>query len=301
MVSNYAPSITFQQELWKSSTLDAGDHQLLVTNTGNTLIGVDSLVTPNDASNDIRPAGLGPGASSVSSGAILVDDSDPSLNYGGSSWQSTTGGFMQNSSRSTANPGDSCTFTFEGTQVWYFANDYSQNAVVDITLDGNKVYTGASDTSKFVQKLLWSSSQLNAGQHTVKVTHVGNPGDIASVEFFMYLPSASGSKSVPLGAIIGASVGGAVLLTLLGGILVICASRRKRNREIKASQASEPVYEPYPGKEGTVTPGPDHSTLNFRSSILESSGYQSPPPTGAMSARTHLTASGYAGYPEAQA
>ncbi|QRV96251.1 transmembrane protein [Ceratobasidium sp. AG-Ba] len=295
MVANYAPSIIFQQELWKSSTLDAGDHQLLVTNTGNTLIGVDSLVTPNDASNDIRPAGLGPGASSVSSGAILVDDSDLSLNYGGSSWQSTTGGFMQNSSRSTANPGDSCTFTFEGTQVWYFANDYSQNAVVDITLDGNKVYAGASDTSKFVQKLLWSSSQLSAGRHTVKVTHAGNPANVARFDGF----SASGS--VPLGAIIGASVGGAVLLALLGGILVICASRRKRNREIKARQASEPVYEPYPGKEGTVTPGPDHSTLNYRSSIVESSGYQSPPPTGAMSASTHLTASGYAGYPEAQA
>ncbi|QRV96252.1 transmembrane protein [Ceratobasidium sp. AG-Ba] len=313
-VSNYAPSIIFQQELWKSPNLDDGDHQLVVTNTGSDLIGVDSLVIiPSSGSKDIRPIGLGPGALSIPSDAILVDDTDSSVQYSGLGWQQITGSFMGGSARATGNPGDSCTFVFTGPQFWYFVNDFDQNAAVNIEVDGEKLYTGASDTRKFVQKMLWMSPPLNDGQHTVKITHAGSSGASASLEFFMYLPSGSNNvnnssnsggspkpKSFSAAAIAGGIVGGAACLALLAGAL-FWYLRRKKTEPMQDKGALYPVYQAVPLEEATHTPSWSHSTpFDYGNNMIDSPpAYQPSFSRGGVSERTNHVVPGYTGSPEA--
>ncbi|KAG9074007.1 hypothetical protein FS749_014480, partial [Ceratobasidium sp. UAMH 11750] len=239
-VNNYAPSLTLKQNLWTSSSLDSGDHQIIVINTGGTLIGLDNLVvTPNDGAGGIAPANLGPGATNVPAGALILDNTDNSMNYNGSGWQLAKGAHFQGSIHSTTNPGDSCTFTFTGTRLFYFIGDLDNNASVNITIDGGppaKVDNTPNGKTTFVQKLVWSSPSLDGQQHTATITHAGNAGDPAGIDFFMYQtsnnsagsgpggPGGSGSpgggssgsggsggstnsKSAPTGAIVGAAVG----------------------------------------------------------------------------------------------
>ncbi|KAG8739596.1 hypothetical protein FRC10_005397 [Ceratobasidium sp. 414] len=210
MVNNYAPSLTLKRNLWTSPSLDSGDHQIVVINTGGTLIGLDNLVvTPNNGASDIAPANLGPGAKNVPAGAVLVDDADSSIKYNGSGWQSQvrcfpsyrwqdwhsfpfkTGTYFRGSMHNTSNPGDSCTFTFTGTQLFYFIGDLNNSASIGISIDGEpavKVDNARDGNTTFVQKLVWSSPTLNDGRHTATITHAGNPGDLVGVDFFMYQP-----------------------------------------------------------------------------------------------------------------
>ncbi|KAG8694420.1 hypothetical protein FRC08_008496 [Ceratobasidium sp. 394] len=336
MANNYAPRLQLQRNLWTSPSLDSGDHQIIVINTGGTLVGLDNLaVTPNDGNNDITPTDLGPGASNIPAGATLVDDTDSSVSYNGPGWQSSPGAFFQGSTHYTSNPGDSCTFTFTGTQLFYFTSVFNQSASLEISIDGGssvKVDTATSGITSFVEKLVWSSPTLNAGQHTVMVTHAGNAGDLASIDFFMYgsgyvkrldcrrHPSwcsyinssggpgssnssggSSGSKSVPTVAIIGAAIGGGVLLIFIL-LVVLILRRRRRTPRPKPNQSevrySTPaIFEPFPGKEGTLSPAPQ-STLNYGSGGLDSPGLQTT--AGGVSVRTNFTAPGYHGFPEVQ-
>ncbi|KAG8739595.1 hypothetical protein FRC10_005396 [Ceratobasidium sp. 414] len=303
MVNNYAPSLQLKRNLWTSPSLDSGDHQIIVINTGGTLIGLDNLaVIPNNGNNDITPADLGPGASNVPSGATLVDDADGSA-----------GAVFRGSMHYTSNPGDSCVFTFTGTQLFYFASVFNQSASLGISIDGGssvKVDTALSGTTSYVEKLIWSSPTLSAGQHTVTVTHAGNAGELASVDFFMYQSGGSGgssgsggsggsggsssSKSVPIAAIIGAGVGGGVLLALI--LLAILILRRRRTSQPRPDRpeirySTPAIFEPYPGKEGTISTAPQ-STLNYGSGGLGSPGLQ-------ISA-ADFTPPGYHGFPEVQ-
>ncbi|KAG9103964.1 hypothetical protein FRC06_006574 [Ceratobasidium sp. 370] len=317
MVNNYAPALQLKRNLWTSPSLDSGDHQIIVINTGGTLIGLDNLaVIPNDGNNDITPVNLGPGASSVPSGATLVDDTDGSISYNGPGWQSSSGAVFRGSMHYTSNPGDSCTFTFTGTQLFYFTSTFNRSASLEISIDGGpgvKVDTALSGTTAFVEKLVWSSPTLSAGQHVVTATHAGNAGDLAGIDFFMYQQGSGGSggsggsnssnssKSVPTAAIIGAGAGGGVvLLTLI--LLAVVLLRRRRARQAKPDRpeirySTPAIFEPFPGKEGTISPAPQ-STLNYGSGGLDSPGLQTT--AGGMSVRTDFTAPGYRGFPEVQ-
>ncbi|KAG9103965.1 hypothetical protein FRC06_006575 [Ceratobasidium sp. 370] len=323
-VNNYAPSLTLKRNLWTSPSLDSGDHQIIVINTGGTLIGLDNLVvTPNDGGGSIAPANLGPGATNVPAGTVVVDNADNSLKYNGSGWQSVTGTHFQGSMHSTNNPGDSCTFTFTGTQLFYFVGDLDNSASIGISVDGGstaKVDNTPNGNTRFAQKLVWSSPTLSDGQHTATITHVGNPGDLAGVDFFMYQPSSLGgsdpggpggsgggsggnsdSKSVPTGAIIGAAVGGVVLLALI--ILAVLLVRRRgfpRSKLDRPDIRYYPSYDAYhsayhSGKESTMSSGPG-STQHYGSGGLDSPRLR--PTEGGMSVYTNFAVPGYTGHPE---
>ncbi|KAG8729902.1 hypothetical protein FRC12_020630, partial [Ceratobasidium sp. 428] len=243
-------------------------------------------VTSHDTSNSITPANLGPGASNVPAGSNIADDTDSSITYNGPGWQSEAGASFQGSARYTNNSGDSCSFNFVGTQVFYFAGGFNPSASIDISIDGGssaKLSDPSSGNPKLTQRLVWSSPILKDGQHTITVTHSGNSGDFVGVDFFMYHSGLggsggyNGSKSVPTAAIVGAGVGGGVLLTLI--ILVALIIRRRRQTSKSKPNRPDvrytatPVYEPYSGKESTLSPRPQ-STLSYGNSGLDSPGIQ---------------------------
>ncbi|KAG9078333.1 hypothetical protein FRC06_008418 [Ceratobasidium sp. 370] len=222
-VSVGAPSSGFsaQQVLWTSPALDSGDHQVVISNIGARLnpkkpvVGLDFFeyvgvggerrvidlvgrIVPNDASGDVSPLALGPGASSVPDNAILVDNTDASIVYGGNGWQSKPSTpdstiYLGGSAHSTRFPADSCIFRFTGTAVWYFT-DYSMgNAMVVISVDGGPVETvnttAPSGALSRSQRMSWSKTGLSDGPHTVMITHADWSGTWATVDFFKYLPS----------------------------------------------------------------------------------------------------------------
>ncbi|KAG8744308.1 hypothetical protein FRC10_010380 [Ceratobasidium sp. 414] len=206
-VSVGASLFSAQQALWTSPALDSGDHQVVISNLGARLnpkkpiVGLDFFeIVPNDASGDVAPLELGPGASSVPENAILVDNTDPTIAYGGNGWQpkpSTPDStiYLGGSAYSTRFPAESCTFRFSGTAVWYFT-DYSMgNAVVVISVDGGPVEavntTAPSQALSRSQRMSWSKTGLSDGPHTVMITHADWAGTWATVDFFKYLPGSN--------------------------------------------------------------------------------------------------------------
>ncbi|KAG8778444.1 hypothetical protein FRC12_024982 [Ceratobasidium sp. 428] len=271
-----ADSIThyYQRLLYGVDGLDTGDHQLIISNVGpiidanNTIAGLDYLsVTPHNDKDGIKPVTLGPGASSVPANAILVDDdeSSNSITYSGE-WQTFSSSprsavYFGDTLHSTKNPGDSCTFKFTGTGVWYFTDYFTGNAVVDISVDGIRVetvLTASAGGIGLTQRLAWSKTDLADGPHNVTLTHAGG-GNYASLDFFMYLPSSGGTASstssstsstststetstptpanapetlfyssqLPFGAIIGGSVGALAILVLFAAFLIYMRYQRQ--------------------------------------------------------------------------
>ncbi|KAG8739948.1 hypothetical protein FRC10_004975 [Ceratobasidium sp. 414] len=237
---NVTTTVQRQQLMWSASGLSPGDHQLVlgtvasyINQTGT--VGLDYFgITPVVGSETATPISLGPGSVLVSPNAVIVDNDDPSISYSDKSWRvfgpETNGPtplYFNGTQRSSVSPGSSATFTFHGTDVWYFADDYWGNAKVSISVDGREgqiISTTTPGVAWITQKMWWSATGLTAGKHTVTVKHVGSSGDYANLDFFIDW-SEEPAKTVPVGAIVGAVVGGVVLIGLI--ILGVFLYRRK--------------------------------------------------------------------------
>ncbi|KAG9076591.1 hypothetical protein FS749_011592 [Ceratobasidium sp. UAMH 11750] len=102
--------------------------------------------------------------------------------------------------RTTNTPGDRCTFTFNGTAVWYFTDYHPGNAFVSISIDGalgKVINTTPTGNTARTQHLAWSKTGLNNGLHIVTLTHAGNANSPMSVDFFKYLQSNSSGILIP--------------------------------------------------------------------------------------------------------
>ncbi|QRV98581.1 transmembrane protein [Ceratobasidium sp. AG-Ba] len=155
---------------------------------------------------------------------------------------------------------------FNGTGIWYFSNIGPEYGTVRITIDGNTVSEGTSASSQnsLTQKLIWSKSDLAVGTHTIQVTYSDSSGKYAALDFLRYVPSAgsppnsgpnssspldgsddeniqNSSKSPPIGAIVGGTVGGVALLL---GILLFYLFRKPRHRrsDNATSTTDAPTY-----------------------------------------------------------
>ncbi|QRV96201.1 transmembrane protein [Ceratobasidium sp. AG-Ba] len=262
----------FQELLWTSPALDAGDHQIVISNVGakinpqKGIIGLDFFeIVPLDGANDVTPSSIGPGASNVPQNAVIVHDSDGTITYSGSGWGvknsiPDSSIYLQGSAHTTTTPGDSCSFRFIGTDVWYFTDYAMGNAPVEIRVDGGppERVTAASDTqiSSYTQRMTWGKTGLKDAPHTVTIKHAGQSGSSMSVDFFRYIPGtgaeasltssgstvgatssagSASSKSAPVSVIVGSSVGGFAVLTLLvlGGVLLFWRRRGKDQGEIE--------------------------------------------------------------------
>ncbi|KAG8717270.1 hypothetical protein FRC09_014545 [Ceratobasidium sp. 395] len=255
--TDIGPNVEYQQQMWSSGPIIPGDHQVTLGNfdRNDRSIGLDYFaVTPLDGSTGITPQRFGPGASEVPPNAVIVDDRSDAISYSGVSWGYQTSGpsqdvqglFFNNTETWSDTPGSSCSFTFNGTGVWYFGDYYPRNSKVDISIDGGEAHTvdtRASENAWVTQSLYWGTSGLTSERHTITVTHAGAQGDYITLDYFMYLPSPNSpsvtssptptsvvsdvsSPSVPVAAIAGGVAGGVALLATLIGLLVFFRKRR---------------------------------------------------------------------------
>ncbi|KAG8796358.1 hypothetical protein FRC12_000075 [Ceratobasidium sp. 428] len=289
-------------------------------------------IVPNDGSNSVAPTNFGPGATSVSKNAILIDDSEGSISYSGSSWQTKNSVpdssiYFQGSSHITQNPGDSATYRFVGTDIWYFTDYAPNNAVVSVSIDGGSPETvntaAGSQTLARTQWMAWGKNGLGDAPHTMAITHAGSAGTAASLDFFKYVPSSGAgaaaassssasaaatqsstsndnSKSAPVGAIVGGSVGGFAVI-LLAVLVVLCLARRnKKAKQNQARVVAGPADTNNVKASWTSPPtSPRSSILAYGTNGINPQSYGQYPISGATSTRSHGLA-GYSGYPEVQ-
>ncbi|KAG8723184.1 hypothetical protein FRC09_004374 [Ceratobasidium sp. 395] len=277
---NVVTMVQRQQQMWIAVGLPEGDHQLVLgtspsyTNSTGT-VGLDYFsITPVSGSESVTPLDLGPGASIIPSGAVIVDNEDSAIRYSDVSWRifgpETNGPtplYFNGTQRSSIVPGSSATFTFHSTDVWYFCDDYWGNANVSISVDGGEgeiVDTSTPAISWVSQKAWWSKRGLSPGKHTVKITHVGQNNEYANVDFFMYIPSdpslepaTGGLSKAMIGTIVGAVVGGVVVLLGLVMFGVFLFRRKRAAKETtevekKDMEGAHVVQLPKRGSEDTL-------------------------------------------------
>lgn len=246
----------FQQQMWTISGLSPGDHQVVISNTGTggpaeSYMGVDYLEVTPGPDGSIFPTQFGPGASEIPSTAVLVDDASDLISYSGS-WQVynsdiNIGLFFDGTEHTSHSQGAAITFKFNGTAVWYFSDQRVENTVVTISIDGaagETVNTASSSNVRLTQIPLWNKTDLSAGPHTLTITHAGADNELASVDFFKYLPSSpsqsspaasniatSSTKSISTAAIVGGVMGGIALIACIAGFL-IWKWRRRRAQDV---------------------------------------------------------------------
>ncbi|KAG8768407.1 hypothetical protein FRC12_005583 [Ceratobasidium sp. 428] len=226
IVNSNASSLQYQQLLWKATNLGPGDHQLVISHAGadGEYIGLDYLLV--ESNHGFAPESAGPAASVVPAEAVFVDDADSQLIYS-SGWDPVLPSeqwatYFNNTMHRTNTPGASVTLRFNGTAAWYFTDLQPVHGKVNITVDGEKSWIVYGNTGQQMQqRMLWNSTNLPYGEHNVTVTHQDAAGTYATLDFFRYLPgtpptSNPSKSSTPIGAIVGAVIGGLILLLLAG-------------------------------------------------------------------------------------
>ena len=93
--------------------------------------------------------------------------------YSGNGWshQANRGlGDSNNNIHATTNNGDSVSYTFTGTGIEYITETYTDEGNVDVYIDGTlKKTVSAYSSARVAQVMLYSISNLAAGQHTIKL------------------------------------------------------------------------------------------------------------------------------------
>ncbi|KAG9074940.1 hypothetical protein FS749_013455 [Ceratobasidium sp. UAMH 11750] len=283
-----ANDVELRALIWTVGGLMPGDHQIVVT--GDLNLGLDWLeIVPNssDDGQSVLPSESGPGASSVPANAIVVDDTESTISYSGTGWRIyLSNANFQGGIHWTDTPGDTCTFQFNGTAVWYFTDFRNDTALATISIDGhpdetlqNKIGDDIGSNTLRNQRLVWNKSGLDDGLHTLTLTHIGNSGDFLGVDFFMYLPSTrNGSaiypnhgnpKSTRIGAIVGGIVGGVVIFALVLFLVFRMRHCYRNEAEAKAPQMPDLVDESYAKEGPEVVPVPPlpHSNNGARQSF----------------------------------
>ncbi|KAF8602911.1 hypothetical protein BDV93DRAFT_508917 [Ceratobasidium sp. AG-I] len=274
-------SMAFQQVLWTGTNLVQGDHQIIITRDTQS----SSLWTTLDYLQF-----MGPGAASVPEGAFLIDDGHSHVNYQGtwSAMHCSNQGKQRSTDRSfffgglehtTTTPGDSLTFSFNGTAVWYFSDKRTQNGWVIISVDGSdgelvSTFLPSSDNRWFSQVLCWEKTGLSDDEHTVTITHSDSQGKYVSLDFFKYMPSSGSSarsSKFSRGAAVGVAIGGCALLiaALVGLIYQIRRSRGSRANENNDARSENPT-DGATDKDATLTSQP--ATLGPRESYMSGPG-----------------------------
>jgi beta-galactosidase GanA len=117
------------------------------------------------------------------------DDTDPALVYtgdwthAGPSSGYTNGDYDSTESWSTET-GDSMTVTFTGTAVQWIGPKNTNGGIADVYIDGNQVATvdTYSPAGKLFQQVLYSTTGLPAGSHTLTITVSGQKNPASSAD-----------------------------------------------------------------------------------------------------------------------
>ncbi|KAG9093896.1 hypothetical protein FRC07_011404, partial [Ceratobasidium sp. 392] len=182
-----ASSTLAQQLLWSKTGLGPGDHQVVIKHNGTSsqYLRLDYFRLQSD--HGFTPSISGPAASNVPSQALFIDDNHSSLVYS-SNWtldsSAEYGAYYGGTLHRSSNPGDSVSFKFTGTAVWYFANTNRRHGNVQVQLDGGKAHTVSMfGETGLQQQLIWSQMDLSDGEHTVIFTHADDDGTPMTLDF----------------------------------------------------------------------------------------------------------------------
>lgn len=149
-VSAYAATRQARQVLYSIAGLTPGSHTIEVEKTSGSYLLVDGFEVTR-----------------------TVDDDDAALAYTGS-WYDATGrglGDYGDDVHATTANGDVVTVTFYGTGISYFAEKYSDEGTIGVTLDGTpQAPVCGCAVTRSAQQVLYSVSGLTAGRHTLTLT-----------------------------------------------------------------------------------------------------------------------------------
>lgn len=110
----------------------------------------------------------------VPPGARSYDSSSPFLHYSGPWKDSYSSAFVQNTLRSTSQPGASMTFTFTGTGIEWFGNQDPRHGIAEVYIDGRKMQeVDAWSPQPMKQQRVYSNFDLYPGRHTLKIVNTG--------------------------------------------------------------------------------------------------------------------------------
>jgi hypothetical protein len=165
VVDANAPGVHNQggQTLYSIGGLPSGKHTLTLQKTGGAYLLVDRF--------DVQTS------SSTAGNVHLVNDTDAKLQYSGAGWgyyagRPSTVFDLQNDVHATTINGDSVSYTFSGTGVDYISEKSDGYGLVDVYLDGTlrtTVDANAAVIHNEGSQILFSTSDLSAGQHTLKL------------------------------------------------------------------------------------------------------------------------------------
>ncbi|KAJ7490753.1 hypothetical protein FB451DRAFT_1389518 [Mycena latifolia] len=123
--------------------------------------------------------------------SVIVDDRDGQVQYHGL-WEhhSGTAPEYQSTTSASATPGDSVTFTFEGTSIDVFGTAGPGNGgTMKFSIDQspNSSYTAPATEVALYHQLFWTSGLLSDGSHTLLITHMSLPGNQTGKIFLDYI------------------------------------------------------------------------------------------------------------------
>ncbi|CAE7158639.1 unnamed protein product, partial [Rhizoctonia solani] len=273
--TNTSASIQYQQLLWNKTNLGSGDHQIIVSHQGRAsqVVGLDYFIIEYTNADGFTPSQAGPAASDISRGAIIVDDNNLQHFTYYDGWEAgdfkTEVGyslFYNHTLHRTTKPGAYFTFNFTGTAAWYITDTYKTHASLSVTL-GNKVdkIPAGSSNAQLSQRIIWSATGLEYGEHSVVVKHDDESGAFATVDYFMYLLGEPPQKpKSSTGPIAGGVIGGVALVSLcLAAYLLIRHRRAAKSRshldlnEFNDAYNQPPLPNPATGSAQPATLQPD--------------------------------------------
>jgi hypothetical protein len=114
-----------------------------------------------------------------------IDDDDTAISYTGSWTANGNRGYgdYEDAAHATGTNGDTASLTFTGTAVSVIGEKNSDQGQVEIFLDGtSKGLIDTSATTRSAQAVIYSTSGLSAGSHTIKV--VKRSGTYATLDGF---------------------------------------------------------------------------------------------------------------------
>ncbi len=188
IVSQYAPSVSYQQTIWSISGLPEGEHTLLIRVLGTKEAASSGTVIVADAF-DVGTA-MRPLILPELERSARFEQNDPRLGYSGR-WITGSGAMHSGGSYVySSTMGATVKATFRGTSIAWVGPKAPSYGQAEIWLNGTRQGTVSQYApSTSLQQVIWSASGLPDGEHTVVIRVTGtresaSSGNVVVIDAF---------------------------------------------------------------------------------------------------------------------
>ncbi|KAH8832519.1 hypothetical protein DL96DRAFT_1582458 [Flagelloscypha sp. PMI_526] len=206
--------------------------------------------------------------STVRGNDLTIQDTDSNHFTYDPNWYSQTGSgdlpaFDQSTGRLTRTNSASFTFNFTGDRVLLYGPNGNLTGGYQVQLDGGPTqsFNGSRgiDFDNHAQQVLYAMNGLGGGEHSVVLTKAGGDGKLIAVDYAVVSDNQGGgstSRKLPAGVIAGISIGGFVVLALIGCViwLFLRMKEKKRKSWVDLVSADAPFSLKPEMRTGTVPP-----------------------------------------------